>query len=172
MQEIRPRLLKNQLRIKADIRSVGATQEFVQGVLRGAAAPDKFIAKVRLILDEAVANAIEHGGIKSVNDMICVSCELVKGSFRLQVEDFQGRMFDPEYFRRIAGAKDWGKGGRGIMVIEQVVDHMMYLIEVGKHTILHMEMAAPWYTGEEKNPPDHPRDKGDQPAASATPASS
>jgi anti-sigma regulatory factor (Ser/Thr protein kinase) len=100
---------------------------------------------MRLVLDEAVANAIEHGGTKSGIDTISVSCQLSNGSFQLQVEDFQGRMFDPEYFRRIAVVKDWGKGGRGILLLESIVDHMSYLIEVGKHTILYIEVAAPWH---------------------------
>jgi hypothetical protein len=52
-------------------------------------------------------------------------------------------MFDPEYFRRIAMVKDWGKGGRGIMMMELMVDNMSYLIEEGKHTLLLLEKALP-----------------------------
>lgn len=145
MQEIRPKPLQHQIRIKAEIEAMPEAQDFILGILRQAGAPEKYAMKMRLVLDEAVANAIEHGGTKSGLDFISVSCQLMNGSFQLQVEDYQGRMFDPEYFRRIAVVKDWGKGGRGILLLESLVDHMMYLIEVGKHTILYMEVAAPWH---------------------------
>jgi len=145
MQEIRPKQLQHQIRLKAEIDSMPQAQEFILSVLRRAGAPDKYVMKMRLVLDEAVANAIEHGGTRAGIDTISISCQLTNGSFQLQVEDFQGRMFDPEYFRHIAVVKDWGKGGRGILLIESLVDHMSYLIEVGKHTILYLEVAAPWH---------------------------
>ncbi|MFZ2959608.1 MAG: ATP-binding protein [Candidatus Ozemobacteraceae bacterium] len=150
MKEIRPEPLQYQLRLKAELASVPVGQDFITEILRKKDAPEKFIRKVRLILDEALANAIEHGGTSTGADFVSLGCHVSDSSLQLCVEDFQGRMFDPEYFRRIAGAKDWGKGGRGILLIETMVDHMTYLIEPGKHTILFMELTAPW--GDKKAP--------------------
>ncbi|MEW6712946.1 MAG: hypothetical protein AB1403_24215, partial [Candidatus Riflebacteria bacterium] len=61
----------------------------------------------------------------------------------LLIEDYQGREFDPEYFRRIAMVKDWGKGGRGIMMMEMIMDSMSYIIEEGQHTLLFLEKKLP-----------------------------
>ncbi|MBF0498804.1 MAG: ATP-binding protein [Candidatus Riflebacteria bacterium] len=154
MKDIRPEPLKHRLQLPTNLASIPVGQDFLMSVLRKENAPEDFIRKMRLVLDEALTNAIEHGGISAGVDTISLSCQMIESSFQIQVEDFQGRMFDPEYFRRIAVAKGWGKGGRGILLIDSIVDHMAYLIEPGKHTILYMEITAPWLkTSESKTSP-------------------
>lgn len=149
MPDITPRPLKHQITLPAVLESIPQAEQFVMKVLRDAKAPENFIVWIRLVVDEAAANAIEHGGIGPGGQSIRVSCEVMGESFQIQIEDFQGKLFDPEYFRRIATVKDWGKGGRGILLMESIMDHVSYLIDEGKHTVLFMEKKI--------------EDKGDQP---------
>ncbi|EKD81355.1 MAG: hypothetical protein ACD_39C01846G0001 [uncultured bacterium] len=50
--------------------------------------------------------------------------------------------------------KDWGNGGRGIMMMELMMDNMTYIIEENSHTLLFLEKALPKEAIEEITQPD------------------
>jgi anti-sigma regulatory factor (Ser/Thr protein kinase) len=142
MSDIGPQPFQHRLTLSSDPSSIDRARTFVEGLLKDAGAPAAFVRQMGLVVDEAIANAVSHGGSASRED-VALSCQLVEGRLQILVEDFQGRLFDPEYFRRIAVVKDWGKGGRGILLMEKIMDRMSYLIEEGKHTVLYLEKALP-----------------------------
>ena len=139
---IRPENFTNRLVLKSDPSSVHDARKSVEQYLRDCQVSDSFLFNMCLVVSEAVANAVSHGSNSTASE-VALSFQIRDGVFQVLVEDFQGRMFDPEYFRRIAMVKDWGKGGRGIMMMEMMVDNMSYLIEEGKHTLLLLEKALP-----------------------------
>ncbi len=139
MERIGPRQFAQSITIKPRLENLPQVQDFVQGILADAKASTEFRKQIKLVVDESVANAVDHGAGNSGIGEIKVSCQIVNDSFQLMVEDYHGRLFDPEYFRRIAMVRDWGKGGRGIMLIEGYMDHVSYVIDEGRHTILYME---------------------------------
>lgn len=131
--------IRRQWTQKTMIDSIPVVQDAVCELLREQKLCQPFIGKMKLVLGEAIANAVEHGGGGIGRDTFRVTVIIDGDSLQMQIEDFQGRMFDPEYFRRIAAAKDWGKGGRGIMLLEAYMDHVSYLIDEGSHTVLFLE---------------------------------
>ena len=140
--DIRPQAFAHRRPLKSEMASIHEGAEFVLKILQEAGLPDVFNRQIRLVVDEALANAISHGsGVTETS--IVLSCQIIDGAVQILVEDFQGRVFDPEYFRRIALMKDWRKGGRGIQLMEAIMDHMSYLIEEGNHTLLFLQKALP-----------------------------
>lgn len=142
MNEIGPEKLEHSVVLKSDPSSVPRARQYLERLLSEAQVPNTFILDMCLVVDEAVANAVSHGS-NSGSQEVVLSCQIRDGILQILVEDFQGRIFDPEYFRRIAVVKDWGKGGRGILLMEMMMDHMAYLIEEGNHTMLYLEKALP-----------------------------
>lgn len=128
--------------LKSGTASVSLARSQVEEFLRSQELPGDFVFNMALVVSEAVANAVSHGSNSSESEVV-LSIQIVENSFQILVEDFQGREFDPEYFRRIAMVKDWGKGGRGIMMMETIMDNMSYIIEEGRHTLLFLEKALP-----------------------------
>lgn len=143
MSKFIPRTLANQLVIKPKLENLVEVQRFVQAHLAPANPPADFLRQMKLVVDESVTNAIDHGAANTGVGEVRISVEIVDDSFQMIVEDFHGRLFDPEYFQRIAMVRDWGKGGRGILLIHGYMDHVSYLIEEGKHTLLYMEKKIP-----------------------------
>lgn len=139
MERIGPRTFAQSITIKPRLENLPQVQEFILKILTEAKAPAEFCKQMKLVVDESVANAVDHGAGNSGVGEVRVSCQVIGDSFQLMVEDYHGRLFDPEYFRRIAMVRDWGKGGRGIMLIEGYMDHVSYLIDEGRHTVLFME---------------------------------
>lgn len=143
MDVLAPRPLAHQLTVVPRLENLGQVTAFVARVLAEAGAAPEFAKQMKLVVDESVCNAIDHGCSNSGVGEVRISCEVAGESFRLVVEDFHGRLFDPEYFQRIALVRDWGKGGRGILLIAGLMDHVSYLIEEGRHTLLYMEKRLP-----------------------------
>ena len=142
MNEIKPENFEHVLALKSEPESVYKARKFVEWLFRNHSIKKDFIFNMGLAVSEAVANAVSHGSNSAANKII-LSMQIKKNVLQILVEDFQGKVFDPEYFRRIAMVKDWGKGGRGIMMMDLLMDNLSYLIEEGKHTILFMEKALP-----------------------------
>lgn len=163
MIDIRPEDFRHQVTLPSDIASIARATSFVAGILAEAGAPPAFIGTMRLVVDEAVANAISHGGGGGEEEVIVLSAQVIDGVLQILVEDFHGRMFDPEYFRRIARVKERGKGGLGILIMESLMDHMAYLIEEGSHTMLFLQKTLPPPTPRtpaSENVPGHPQPSG------------
>jgi anti-sigma regulatory factor (Ser/Thr protein kinase) len=89
---------------------------------------------VRLISDEAIVNAVDHGSALKAAMTVDIRCEAVPDALLLQVRDQGGKVFDPEYFQRLASKKDWGYGGRGIALIHAMCDELMFVTNPGVST--------------------------------------
>ena len=91
----------------------------------GCAADHDF--EIRLSLSEALANAVEHG-CKSDPDklvQICVECDPGKGIL-IVVKD-PGAGFDPGQIPSpIEGERIFAEGGRGVFIINQLMDEVHY----------------------------------------------
>lgn len=142
MNIIEPENFEQKMLLKSEPASVAVARQFVEKFLAGFKLPKTFVYNMCLVVSEAVANAVSHGSSSSDSE-VSLSVQIQENVLQILVEDFEGREFDPEYFRRIALVKDWGKGGRGIMMMEMLMDTMTYIIEEGSHTLLFLEKALP-----------------------------
>ncbi len=91
-----------------------------------------------LVINEAVANAVDHGSYQNKNAIVDITIELKKSHFTMIVKDYGGIAFNPAFFERIAARKTWGKGGRGIGIMTTIMDEVYYLITPHKSTLLYL----------------------------------
>lgn len=102
---------------------------------------DRF--QLELVIDEACMNAIDHGSAIRPDMNFQVSYILEKGRLIILIKDFGGKPFNPDYFERLAEKKTWGNGGRGIHIIKQLMDEVMYFFSNGRSTTLTMVKYLP-----------------------------
>jgi|GEM_PF-139284 len=121
------------LKIPSNIREVGKVRNFVSDLLDSLGYAQKEKMNICLSLDEALANAVEHGNLKG-QPTVEVGITITPGVCILQVVDFGGYTFNPEYFEKLAEAKDWGFGGRGIFLIKKLMDEVYYFFHPEEST--------------------------------------
>lgn len=105
----------------------------------GCAAGREF--EIELALTEALANAIEHGSANDPSKRIqcCVACDHARGMLIVVRDPGQG--FDPASIPNpIVGQNLFATGGRGIYLINQLMDEVHF--EKGG-TEIHMRMNPP-----------------------------
>lgn len=80
----------------------------------------------KLILSEAVTNAIVHGNLEDEKKQVYVDVNVTRDSISAQVKD-EGEGFDPgEKKDPLDEANLLDTGGRGIFLIEQFADHLEF----------------------------------------------
>jgi serine/threonine-protein kinase RsbW len=134
-------LLKLDVTVPADVHSISPVIESIMAAVRemGCAAGREF--EIELALDEAIANAIKHGTASDSSKQVqcCVACDRARGML-IVVRD-PGRGFDPASIPSpIIGQNIFKTGGRGIYLINQLVDEVRF--EKGG-TEIHMRMNPP-----------------------------
>jgi len=100
--------------------------------------PLKARFKLELAIDEACINAIDHGSLINSDMNFEIAFKVYEDRLFIKVKDFGGISFDPDYFERLARKKSWGHGGRGIFLINQTMDEVMYCFNKGNSTTLLM----------------------------------
>jgi serine/threonine-protein kinase RsbW len=134
-------LLKMDATLQADIHTIAPVIEHIMEIVRemGCAAGREF--DIELALNEALVNAIKHGSghDPSKNIQCCVACDHERGML-IVVRD-PGPGFDPASIPSpIAGQNIFSTGGRGIYLINQLVDEVRF--EKGGAEI-HMRIKPP-----------------------------
>jgi anti-sigma regulatory factor (Ser/Thr protein kinase) len=132
--------------IPSHIREIERIHSHVASLLDVNKYNSRIKMKICLGLDEAMTNAIEHGNLNgqptievayTIDSKVCI----------IQVIDFGGYIFNPEYFERLAEVKDWGLGGRGIFLIKSIMDEVYFFFQPGESTTVVMikynEASAP-----------------------------
>jgi serine/threonine-protein kinase RsbW len=134
-------LVKVDLTISADANAITPVVGRVMRVVTemGCAAGREF--EIELALREALANAIEHGSGNDPSKQVecCVACDHARGML-IVVRD-PGPGFDPSQIPSpIVGQALFSTGGRGIYLINQLMDEVRY--EKGG-TEIHMRTKPP-----------------------------
>ena len=134
-------LVKLDLTLPGDVNAISPVVESVMRIVTamGCAAGKEF--EIELALREALANAIEHGSGHDPSKEIqcCVACDHERGML-IVVRD-PGPGFDPVQIPSpIAGKNLFSTGGRGIYLINQLMDEVRF--ERGG-TEIHMRAKPP-----------------------------
>ena len=134
-------LVKVDLKLPGDVNAISPVVESVMRIVTemGCAAGKEF--EIELALREALANAIEHGSGHDPSKEIqcCVACDHTRGML-IVVRD-PGPGFDPAQIPRpIKGQNLFSTGGRGIYLINQLMDEVRF--EKGG-TEIHMVTRPP-----------------------------
>ena len=134
-------LVQADMTLAADVNAISPMVERVMRIVTqmGCAAGREF--EIELALREALANAVEHGSGNDPSKQIqcCVACDHARGML-IVVRD-PGPGFDPSQIPSpIKGQNLFSTGGRGIYLINQLVDEVRF--ERGG-TEIHMRTRPP-----------------------------
>ena len=134
-------LVKLDVVLPGDINAVAPVIDKIMAVISemGCAAGREFAIEVAL--NEALANAIKHGSANDPSKKIqcCVACDHMRGML-IVVRD-PGPGFDPASIPSpVVGQNVFATGGRGIYLINQLVDEVRF--EKGG-TEIHMRVNPP-----------------------------
>jgi serine/threonine-protein kinase RsbW len=127
--------------LPGDVGTIGPFIEKIMAVVNemGCAAGREF--EIEVALWEALANAIKHGSANDPSKQIqcCVACDHARGML-IVIRD-PGLGFDPASIPSpIVGKNIFATGGRGIYLINQLMDEVRF--EKGG-TEIHMRMKPP-----------------------------
>lgn len=134
-------LVKLDMTLPGDISAIEPVKEKIMTVVKemGCAAGREF--EIELALDEALINAIKHGSGHDPSKQVqcCVACDHTRGML-IVVRD-PGTGFDPASIPSpIVGQNIFSTGGRGIFLINQLMDEVRF--EKGG-TEIHMRVNPP-----------------------------
>jgi len=128
----------HELKVTATLRHIEKVKEFVVEVAKKINFSPIELFQIELVVDEAYANAADHGSECSRDKEVHVKCIVEGERLTIIIKDFGGKPFNPDFFERIADKKTWGIGGRGIKIIKEIMDEVMYFFVTGKSTTLYM----------------------------------
>ncbi len=134
-------LVKVDMTLPGDVNAISPVVEKVMGIVTEMGCADGREFEIELALREALANAIEHGSGHDPSKEVqcCVACDHERGMLII-VRD-PGPGFDPASIPSpILGKNLFSTGGRGIYLINQLMDEVRY--EKGG-TEIHMRTNPP-----------------------------
>jgi anti-sigma regulatory factor (Ser/Thr protein kinase) len=149
LSRIKPTKYPYLMRFPAKLQFVEKARKILQSELEKANLTQQGVFRMCLSLDEALTNAVEHGSLRP-NGEVEFAYKVEPGSVEISVTDFGGYMFNPDYFEHLATVKDWGAGGRGILLIKSIMDEVYFVFNPQKSTriIMRKAIGADWL-----NPP-------------------
>jgi serine/threonine-protein kinase RsbW len=120
--------LKREIELEARVENLGRIRDFLEDACgeAGVGHPDTHGLKVAV--DEACSNVIEHGYAGRTPGPLAVSFQADAGRIAVTIGD-RGRPFDPAGAPAADTASDWEKrpvGGLGWHLIRQLVDEIRY----------------------------------------------
>jgi len=133
INQIRPTQYSSVLRLPVKLQSVEDARDRVRHDLEERKIPKTVIYRICLSLDEALSNAIEHGST-TINSEVELAYKIDEQWIEISITDFGGFVFNPEYFERLATVKDWGAGGRGILLIKSYMDEVYFVFTPRQNT--------------------------------------
>lgn len=125
------------LKLASNVREIVKVRDFLAEQLEKLGYSAKVKMNICLCLEEAMTNAVEHGNLMgqpaievglTVNNRVCI----------VQVVDFGGYTFNPEYFEKLSEVKNWGHGGRGIFLIKKLMDEVYFFFHPHERTAVVM----------------------------------
>lgn len=128
----------HRLSLAASIGNCEQARAFVRNIAEKMNFPPLELFQLDLAVDEGFVNAADHGSYCAVDAK--VEIQLIEDPDRLTIliRDFGGRPFNPTFFERMADHRTMGIGGRGIKIIKEIMDEVMYIFAEGRSTTLYM----------------------------------
>ena len=114
--------------VDARVENLAAIRAFIEQACARAGAPSSACFDLKLAVDEACTNIIEHGYAGGTGGAISIACDATPHEMRVTIVD-SGRAFDPAAVSApdlSAGWEDRVVGGLGWHLIRRSVDEVDY----------------------------------------------
>ncbi len=121
------------LRLPGQLSAVEGIRSRLAGELADIGVAKDRINHICLAVDEALTNAVEHGSAR-VDNTIEVGYRIADDWIEVAVTDQGGIVFNPEFFEQLATVKNWGAGGRGLLLIRRMMDEVYFVFTPGRAT--------------------------------------
>ncbi|MBI2944231.1 MAG: ATP-binding protein [Candidatus Wallbacteria bacterium] len=129
------------LELPAELASLAKVDAHFRSLLSAAGVATVVSEDIVLSVNEAMNNAVDHGSRYQRDLTITVDYRLDTDRFVLLLTDPGGRTFDPGYFRELAIRKDWAIGGRGILIMHELMDELLFFFIPGRSTTVMLAKA-------------------------------
>jgi serine/threonine-protein kinase RsbW len=131
----KPRIVGDTIVIPSNTDFLAEVDSFVEGLLRGYGIDESQIADIAISVSELVNNAIFHGNRASPDKTVTVKVGRFNNSVRIAVSD-QGGGFNPDDIANpIAEENLLKEVGRGIFIVESLMDRVDIEVSNGGTTI-------------------------------------
>jgi serine/threonine-protein kinase RsbW len=124
-----------------DSDSIPVSRHVVRDALRQVGVTEECIADVTLAQTEACANVVEHSGSA---DKYEVTLRLLGDWCVISVTD-TGRGFDSS--GKVVSARELGERGRGIALMQALVDNMQFVSRPGEGTTVYLKKSLEFREG-------------------------
>ena len=119
-------LIKKKIEIPSEIKYIKRISQEILGHLKNLNVDDSIHFDVRLCVEEAVRNSIEHGHSLDKNLPIVLTYTVDKDKIKIEIED-QGKGFDVKKVPNPGEDENIFKGsGRGVFLIRKLMDNVVY----------------------------------------------
>lgn len=124
--------------LAATIGNCEAARSFVRGVAERMGFGPLDLFQLDLAVDEGFVNAADHGAYCAAEAEVVLRLIEEEDRLSIIIRDFGGRPFNPTFFEKMADHRTMGVGGRGIKIIKEIMDEVMYIFAEGRSTTLFM----------------------------------
>ena len=94
---------------------------------------EKEIDELKIAVDEACSNAIQHSGTQGDKAKVMVTFNIIPSGLEIHVIDM-GKGFDPSKVKSPFGRRLKSGGGRGIFIMKALMDEVTFDSQPGKGT--------------------------------------
>jgi len=120
-------VLRLDMTMRGDVSEVGPAVERIMGVISEMSCAPGSHFEIELAVTEALANAVEHGcqHDRGKTIEVCVECDRKRGVLIIVRDPGDG--FDPTALPSpLHGERVYSEGGRGVFLINQLMDEVRY----------------------------------------------
>ena len=135
---MKPLQVKHHIKFPCHPRYMDEIRQFAARVWDDLGVPQQMRFQLDLVLDEACMNAIDHGSRFSEKMTFSLGITRIEDDLIFLIKDQGGKPFDPDYFQKMARRGILEEGGRGIFLINQMMDEVIYLFNPNKSTSLYL----------------------------------
>ena len=112
-----------QFRIPADHKYVPTIRRAIQSISHNLGFSRDVSEDIELSVDEAIANAIDHGSPQSKTNSVVVVCKVCDEKLMIEVRD-EGPGFEPPQSDGRSECELWSEHGRGLRLIYNLMDNV------------------------------------------------
>lgn len=119
---------KHTLTVQASTQYLSDVRAFVADCAHNAGFQSSDVEDIRLAVDEAFTNIVEHAYNYDTSKEVCLSTGFNKNKFWISISD-EGKPYDPTSYKEpnIPERIKQGKGGGvGVYLIKKLMDHVEY----------------------------------------------
>jgi serine/threonine-protein kinase RsbW len=128
-----------ELKIKSGLQYLSLVRSFIKSINDMNKFSDDEIFQITLVLDEAVANVIEHGYKLNENNEILIKILIDHEKIEIRIIDYSAGFSDFDKFKKVnldQHKKERRNRGLGVFIIKKIMDSVDYKLDSKNGNVL------------------------------------